>query len=142
MTASEEDQPAEDNGLDLLPAEDVEALAARNLNAQAKMVGNEIFLVIENYPVPAGYDHEATNLLLRLPRQWPDGSPDMFWTEPHLKLATNGSWPNASGNLMSLDGCVWQRWSRHYKDRWKPGVDRLVNLLAIVSREMKKDVGQ
>jgi len=140
--AAAEEEPAEDRGLDLLPTEDVETLTARGLKAGAKIVGNEIFLVIESYPVPEGYDHDTTNVLLRLPRQWPDGRPDMFWTEPHLKVVATSNWPNASGHLMNLDGRQWQRWSRHYKDRWKPGIDRLVNLLTIVRREMNKDVGR
>jgi hypothetical protein len=141
MAVAEEHLPAaEDNGLDLLPAADVEVLKARKLKAKARLVGNEIHLVIVDYPVPAGYDHGETDLLLRLPRQWPDGVPDMFWTAPHLKIAANGAWPNASGHLMDIDGRKWQRWSRHYRDRWRPGVDGLENLLVIVNREMAKDV--
>jgi hypothetical protein len=140
--ADDHNEAAEDNGLDLLPAADVKVLKARKVLAKATIVGNEIHLVILDYPVPAGYDHATTDLLLRLPRQWPDGTPDMFWTAPHLKIAASGSWPNASAHLMDIDGRRWQRWSRHYRDRWRVGVDGLENLLVIVNREMAKDVSR
>lgn len=143
MADAEELEPVADgDGLDLLPTADVEILNDRSLRANAKIVGNEIHLVISNYPVGTGYDHAETDLLLRLPRQWPDGTPDMFWTAPHLKVAATGAWPTASAKIMSIDGREWQRWSRHYRDRWRPGVDGLENLLTIVNREMAKDVSR
>lgn len=134
------DPAEEEDGLDLLPAGDVELLKARKLKASAKLSGQEIHLIIHDYRVPVGYDHETTDLLLRLPRQWPDGTPDMFWTEPHLKIKASGAWPNASAHLMVIDGRQWQRWSRHYNDRWRPGSDGLRTLLLIVKREMASDV--
>jgi Prokaryotic E2 family E len=132
----------EEDGLDLLPAADVEAVRARGLKASAHISGQEIHLIIRDYPLPAGFDHEKTVLLLRLPRQWPDGAPDMFWTDPHVKIAASGAWPIASAHLMVIDSRTWQRWSRHYRDRWRAGVDRLENLLLIVNREIGRDVGK
>jgi E2/UBC family protein E len=141
MVATDPDtETATKDGLDLLPGVDREVLRARGLlNAHASLVGQEIFLIIEDYPVPAGYDQDKVGLLLRLPRQWPDGAVDMFWTEPTLRIASTGQLPQATESSMDHDGRHWQRWSRHFPD-WRPGRDGLETLLIIVNNSLKTSV--
>lgn len=132
-------ESAVQDDLGLLPAVDREVLRARGLlNAKATLVGEEIFLIIENYPVPDGYDADEVALLLRLPRQWPDGAVDMFWTSPNLKIASTGELPQATQVSIEHGGRHWQRWSRHFS--WRPGQDGLETLLIIVSNSLKSSL--
>jgi hypothetical protein len=136
-------EPDEDSSAvseDLLPAADVEHLRLRGLRFRAVLEGNFVALVILGYPLPAGYDHDAVDLLIRLPAPgWPDVKPDMWWTLPWVRVVANNAYPPAADSPQPFEGESWQRWSRH-STKWRPGVDGLGTFLAQVDREIRKAV--
>jgi hypothetical protein len=143
MVAAEEE--TEEVEGDLLPTADRDWLERRGFVYEATLDDKFINVVIEAYSVPAGYDRTESGLLVRLPSTWPDGTPDMFWFEPHLRLAPSGRWPDRADHLRrvgnKLGDRVWQRWSRHLQPgAWRSGVDGLANYLAIVDRALEEAV--
>jgi len=137
MVAESEEDPSA-VGEELLPAADVALLRIRGLRFRAVIEGNFVALVIYAYPLPAGYDHEAADLLIRLPAPgWPDLKPDMWWTLPWVKVVAKNAYPQAADTPQPFEGASWQRWSRH-STKWRPGVDGLGTFLAQVDREIRK----
>lgn len=124
----------------LLPAADIALLNERGFDRTVDMVDGFLTIVIVDYPLPIGFDRTRADLLLRLPAGWPDGTPDMFWIEPAIKIAATAAEAPATTDRLNFRGRSWQRWSRHIQGGWKPGVDNLRTFLAIVDRELAKPV--
>jgi hypothetical protein len=142
MAKAKSGQATREDGLGLLPAADVAWLKERKLKATAMQVGREIHVIITDYQVPSGYNHDKVDLLIRLPDQWPDGKPDMFWVEPHLAIKATGAAPRQTGTRYTAHGRSWQRWSRHIQDGWRPGVDGLENFIAMIGNELDVEPGR
>lgn len=99
----------------------------------------QICLVIKAYRLPAGYDPELTDLLLRLPPGFPDAQPDMFWCDPPVRLVSTGAYPQAADSMEPYLGRTWQRFSRHLgAGVWKPGVDGLGSYLTLIRSELER----
>jgi hypothetical protein len=99
-------------------------------------------VVIQQFELPAGFAPQQTSLLLKLPPNFPDAAPDMFWVNPHVKLTSTNAVPvNADQFEIHTDGQQWQRFSRHLKSPWRPGIDDLDSWLATIMRSFESDVG-
>lgn len=105
-----------------------------------------INLVIRAFRTSDLYSKPTTNLLLRIPRSYPEAGLDMFWTDLDLILK-NGSTPNGAGQieqyslldaLPDLKGKQWRRFSWHPQyvggSHWNPNIDNLVSYLEFVRR--------
>lgn len=125
---------------ELLPDADIEHLRHRGLKWSAALVGDMIDLVITDYPLPRGYDHEAADLLLHLPGAWPDGVPDMFFLFPHVHIKATAAWPQAAASFPVIGDRTWQQWSRHFQNVWRAGVDNLATYFAIVDEALASSV--
>lgn len=97
------------------------------------------YLMIADYPLPAGFDPNRVTLLVKLPPGFPDAAPDMFWTYPPVK-APSGSMPRATCSERLL-GKDWQRFSWHLAPgAWQPGVSDLRDFLrCIAARFLRLD---
>ena len=139
MVAEPEEDPAA-VGQDLLPAADVEHLRHRGLRFHAVIEGNFVALVIYDYPLPVGYDHDKVDLLIMLPAPgWPDVKADMWWTLPWVKVSKTNALPDGAATKQPFGGEIWQRWSRH-SSKWRPGIDGLATFLGQVNTEFLKAV--
>lgn len=97
-------------------------------------------LIIKNYPLPPGFDHDQTDLLVRLPAGFPDTPPDMFWVDPEIKLSKSGDRAPASAHFENYAGRRWQRFSRHLAPgAWRPGVDSLESWMHSIRALLAKD---
>jgi hypothetical protein len=94
-----------------------------------------INLVFKDYPIPSGYNLSAADLLIRIPLSYPDAGPDMFWTSPALRLASNAAPQNADLLEMYM-GQQWRRFSWHTV--WKPTVDNLHGYLHFVRQRLER----
>lgn len=124
-------QPPADYGLS--PTTDLLAEAGIGLERAAvhSQPGGWCFLVISDYALPAGYQPERVQLLVKLPPAFPDAAPDMFWVYPPVKTAS-GSLPRATCAERLL-GKDWQRFSWHLAaGAWKPGASTLRDFLRCV----------
>lgn len=94
--------------------------------------GGAKWLLIQNWPVPAGYNHPTVSLAVRVEPGYPDTQLDMVYVFPHL-VRKDGVGINNLSN-QTIDGQSWQRWSRHRTDAnpWRPGIDDLSSHLFLV----------
>jgi hypothetical protein len=93
-------------------------------------------LVFQDYPVPPIYNRQSTNLLLCLPIAYPNGNPDMFWTELELLTAT-GQEPTSANVIETHIGKQWRRFSWHPQG-WNPGTGNLKMYLEFVNLGLLK----
>jgi hypothetical protein len=117
--------------------EDEEYLKAKRYEYEATPENSVVNLVIKGFTLPPAYNPSRVDLLIRLPPGYPQGHPDMFWTDPHVQKA-NGGDPNAASVEENYIGRKWQRWSRHWSAPWRPGTDGLHTFIAATIRELAK----
>jgi hypothetical protein len=94
-----------------------------------------IILVFSEWRLPSGYSKPQTRLLLRLPRSYPFGKPDMFWTDSDLLLASGQ--PPRQTSRESILGEDWLRFSWHAQ-KWDPSMDNLRSYLGFVDDGLSK----
>ncbi len=115
---------------DALPSKDQVFLSGHGYDFDVVVEGGNTGVVLKSVTLPPGkFSHERADVLILLPKGYPDCSPDMFYVSPKLTLADTGQVPKACTVEHRFGGCVWQRWSRH-NDAWRPGVDGLRTMVA------------
>lgn len=121
-----------------LPEEDVDYLNALGLPWETVAQGGVNWLLLHNYPVPAGYNVTAATVAIRIEATYPTGLLDMAYFYPPLARA-DGQPINALTPLV-VDGKTFQQWSRHYT--WVPGEHSLITHMGCVGHwltsELKK----
>lgn len=124
----------------MLPQHDVTCLAERGLKYSVSTEANMTCVVFQGYRLPAGYDREQADLLIRLNPGFPDVQPDMWWFDPAVRLK-DGRSVKATDVTEHHLGRTWQRWSRHFNaGQWRSGVDSLESYLALIRRELERCV--
>ena len=103
--------------------------------------GGFVTVVVRDFPMPAGLEPATSDLLLLLPPGFPDAGPDMFWLDPPVQVAGGSAVPGTDGRGTYV-GRVWQRWSRHIGNAWRPGIDQLATYLAYVRRCLDQAAGR
>ena len=123
----------------LLP-EDLAFLARVGLRWQTFIDGGR-WLIVEGYPLPAGYNAPSCTIAIEMPEGYPSAQLDMFFCNPHL--VANGAEPPKTTHRQSIAGIVFQRWSRHRGagSEWTPGVDSLESHFALIEHAITREVG-
>ena len=117
---------------DALPSKDQVFLADHGYDFDVHVEGSNTGIVLKSVTLPVGkFCHETADVLILLPKGYPDCSPDMFYVSPKLTLAGTGQVPKACTVEHRFGGRIWQRWSRH-NNAWRPGVDGLRTMVARV----------
>jgi len=125
-------------GLESLPPDDKDHLAARGIAFDVITDGGETAVILRCYPLPAGkFDHARADVLVILPGGYPDAVVDMFHCDPWLKLASTGAHAKAADVSRVFAGRNWQRWSRH-NYAWRPGVDGIHTVLGRIDRALRE----
>lgn len=94
-------------------------------------------LIIRSFGVAGGgFMPPTTDLLIRIPPQYPLTQLDMWYCNPPIRIAATGQFAQASEHMESHLGIVWQRFSRHLNGSWKPGVDGLRSFFVFIQREL------
>ena len=95
--------------------------------------GNAKFgLVIQNYPLPTGFNLSHTKLMVLIPSGYPGSHLDMFYFNPPIQTTNCRSIPALATEQHFSE--TWQRWSRHYE--WQPGIDTVVSHLEFVRNQL------
>lgn len=104
---------------------------------------NRRWLLIHNYPVPAGFTVEQTLLALEIPLTYPGAQIDMFYTNPPLQLKTGRAIDRTQVSATIL-GIPFNGWSRHRgtQSQWNPASDNVSTHLALVEAAMSKETGE
>ncbi len=90
-------------------------------------------VIFKKFPLPKGYNMEATDVLIKVPLSYPNGQLDMFWTEPNLRLASaNGQ---TATSVEQILGRQWLRFSWH-PQKWNPGRDNILTFVEFINRRL------
>lgn len=96
--------------------------------------GNQIYITIDNYSLPEGWNRKSTQVLLITDVSYPNSKMDMFWVEPWLTLP-DGRKPQAGEAIETYLSRPWQRFSWHVQ-KWNPAVDSVVSYLNTVKQRL------
>jgi len=122
----------------MLPSTDQGFLAERDITHEMRVEAGMTCVVLPGWSLPAGYDRQFVDLLVRLPAGYPDLPPDMWWFDPPVRLATGATVPATEATEQHL-GRTWQRWSRHFQPgQWKSGIDGLESFIALIREELTR----
>lgn len=125
-----------------LPQSDEDYLNGLGLHWEAVLDANTRWVLIHEWKLPAGYNHEATSLALLIPANYSDSQIDMVYFKHHLARADCK--PINALSTQPIAGSIWQRWSRHRtgQNPWRIGIDDIASHLSLVvdwlSREFAK----
>jgi hypothetical protein len=97
-----------------------------------------INLIVRDFPTGGAFNLSHCDLLLRIPRSYPDSGPDMFWTNHELVL-TNGTCPHCASAIEDYLGQRWRRFSWHWNS-WNSPRDNLHGYLEFVRQCLKRQV--
>lgn len=84
--------------------------------------------------MPSHYNKVETDLLLKFPISYPNGKPDMFWTDPDLAVKDGRVHRSAATTETALRS-QWRWFSWHPKS-WNPATDSLRTYLEFVNRRL------
>jgi hypothetical protein len=125
----------------LLDADELH-LARLNLRWETIEEANRRWLVLHNYPVPAGYTVDRTLLALEIPPTYPGAQIYGFYAYPPLALASARAIANTQlrGTIF---GKEFHGWSRNRGAvAWNPANDNVVTQLALVDTALAREVGE
>lgn len=119
--------------------EEVEGLKQEGYSIELVEANGYANAIFHDYPVASGYNKESIELLLlKLPMSYPNGRPDMFWTDEDLVLE-DGRVPNRADVIEEILGKRWRRFSWHPQN-WNPGSDNFRTYLEFVNNRLAKAV--
>lgn len=122
-----------------LPEGDREYLDTRGYLWESVRNGQR-WLIVKQFEVPPGYKTQDVTVALSIEPSYPDTQIDMAYFFPPLELANGRA--IAALSTQSIDGQIFQRWSRHRteQNRWRPDVDCVATHLAQVTSWLKREV--
>jgi hypothetical protein len=123
----------------MLLDDDEQFLKEKGYSYTTALESSIVHVVIKGFPFPVTYKPTEADLLIRLPAGYPQANPDMFWTRPDVTLAS-GAAPQAATTHETYLGQSWQRWSRHWGNAWRAGLDTLRTFIAAVQAELMRGV--
>lgn len=114
-----------------LPESDIEYLNSKGFTYEQKTIGNINGLIIKNWKLPQGkFNQSFAELLILIPRGYPDVHPDMWYFFPDILLLPQNRYANATQAHIHFDGKSWQRWSRHLApSEWRSSTDGIHTFL-------------
>ena len=123
-----------------LPVEDADFLNEKGFHWETLFTGGK-WLLINNYPIPDGYNVTAAQVALQIPPNYPAAEIDMVYFYPYLQKANGRGIPAITPQ--PIDGKMFQRWSRHRTaGQWRPGEDNVMTHLLLVNNWLEKDVNR
>ena len=96
-----------------------------------------INLVFGAFPLGEGYSADRSELLVKVPRSYPDAGPDMFWVDPGVTLAS-GVVPQSAEHVETHLNRPWRRFSWHRQGSWNPNVDNMHSHIEFIRRRLRE----
>jgi hypothetical protein len=120
-----------------------EAELIRRAYGEVEIGSGESWIEVKRFPLPGGWSHSETPLLVLIPVGYPVTPPDNFYCANELRLAGGGEPGNTSAGQPQI-GRVWRMFSWHLGDNWRPDPDPLAgdNLLTflLLARERLEEL--
>jgi hypothetical protein len=123
---------------DLLP-EDQKFLEDYDLPWETIVDGSQ-WVLIHDFPTPAGYNHAKVTAAIRLETGYPNTALDMVYFFPALSRK-DGKAINATQAQQGIDGKTFQRWSRHRtpQNPWKAGQDNIGSHIFLIEDWLERE---
>lgn len=101
------------------------------------------WLLIQGYPLLAGYRPATATLALDIPRDYPQAQIDMFYITPAVTRCDGIAIPNTQVTA-AIEGVQFQGWSRHRNGAhpWDPFTDNVATQLALVEHSLAREFGE
>lgn len=110
---------------------EVQELRAEGFSVEIVEADGFANLIFQNYPIPPMYNRKSVELLVKIPMSYPNGKPDMFWTDEELLLA-NGQEPKQANTIETPLGKRRRRFSWHPQS-WNPATGNLRMYLEFIN---------
>ena len=122
-----------------LPENDTEYLDTSNLQWETILEAGHRWLLIHEYSIPTGYNHEKVSVALRIDPGYPNSQIDMAYFSPHVQRRDGK--PIGALSMQVLDGKQWQRWSRHRTgaNPWRPDVDDISTHMGLTQHWLERE---
>lgn len=113
----------------------------RNKYSETEHGPNLDWVLFKQFPLPEGWNREATELIIIIPPGYPTTAPDNFFVRNGLRLKT-GQMPGNYSENQSVLGGSWAQFSFH-AERWNPSSDirdgdNLLTFMLEVERRLKE----
>ena len=116
--------------------QEIEELRGAGYQVEIAEADGVVNLIFSEFSTPPYYNKKFTSLLLRLPISYPNGNPDMFWTDVDL-ACPDGKTPTNADQIETYLGKQWRRFSWHPQG-WNPGTGNLCMYLEFVKHGLIK----
>jgi hypothetical protein len=123
-----------------LPEADEDFLVRLGLRSDTIREGPRRWLVIYDFPLPAGFASAVADLAIEILAGYPPGPLDMAYVFPALKRSDGKAIPQTQ-HYETMSGRRWQRWSRHRTGDcpWVPGEDCLETHVELVKMFLERE---
>lgn len=123
-----------------LPEDDVEFLEAKGWKWETIIDGNTQWLLIHEFAIPSGYNISSTTVAVHVIPGYPTAALDMVYFKPGLSLNSGHAIKALSPH--TIEGEVYQRWSRHRTSAnpWRVGLDNIHTHIGLVEEWLLKEV--
>lgn len=112
--------------------EDQDYLEFLGLPWEAIKEGRMLWILLHDYELPEGYEPNKVSVAINIAAGYPRTQLDMVYFNPSIRRADNK--PIGALSQQTIDGKIWQRWSRHRtkQNPWREGVDNLATHIALI----------
>jgi len=120
---------------------DVDYLNSSGISYETILEGNNRWLILLDWQLPQGYNHEKTDIAISIPSGYPAALIDMFYCHPHLTMKSGAAIPTTTARVQ-VEEKSYQRWSRHLggSSPWNPSTDSVMTHLALVEESLLREV--
>jgi hypothetical protein len=123
--------------MSFLPGTDTAYLREKGIAHEEVEENDQKAIILRAYGLPpARFDSNRADILIMLPRGYPDVPPDMFYLLPWVRLTVGNRYPKAADQPFAFKDKSWQRWSRH-NNEWRPNVDGIWTILKRVETALQ-----
>lgn len=117
----------------MIPAfmtEEAEQLRAEGYTVEVTEAEGWFNVVFSSFSLPPGYSKAVTELLIKLPLSYPNGTPDMFWVDEDVTLKDGG----VPGSADAIEPALCKRWRRFswLPQNWNPAADNIKTYLEFI----------
>lgn len=122
-----------------LPDSDEAYLVGMGLGWETVNDNGTLWLLINGWKVPSGYNHQYVSVGLIIPPNYPDTQIDMVYFYPALTRLDGR--PIGALSTQPIIGQEWQRWSRHRTaaNPWRPAEDDIASHLSLVDEWLVRE---
>ena len=99
--------------------------------------GDYVFLVLKDFPLGTTFNLPTSDLLLKVPKTYPEAAPDMFWADERITYS-DGRIPQAADNFEDILGKKWRRFSWH-RPSWNPTFDNMHGHIEFIKARLSKN---